>query len=505
MKILSAQHIREADQYTISHEPIHSLDLMERAASTCVRRIKQYSNTDIPVVIICGKGNNGGDGLAIARLLAEDGYQVEVCILDYTTGSSDDFAANLERLTRQGKTSIRHIASASAIALPGRCIIIDAILGTGINKPAEGLIGDTIQLINNSNQRIISVDVPSGLRTDEPTGPRETVVKAWRTLTFQQPKLAFMFPESGDYTGDFEVLDIGIDTSFIPESTCTYFYITASTIQPLLKKRPKFSHKGIYGHALLLAGSYGKMGAAVLSASAALHSGAGLLTAHIPACGYQIMQATLPEAMVSIDQEAEHLSILPAMDPYDAVGMGPGIGTAAATAQLVKQVIQSVSSGLVLDADALNILAQQRTWLEFLPPLTILTPHPKEFDRLTGKHETSWQRLDTARKLAKKNNLVIVLKGAHTATVLPDGSVWFNSTGNPALAKGGSGDVLTGIITGLLARGYEPAVAASLGVYVHGLAADQAVRTIHAESLLASDVIAHISAALQLLYGSNEA
>ncbi len=502
MKILSAQQIRQADQHTISHEPIRSIDLMERAAAVCAARIQQYSPAGTPIIIICGKGNNGGDGLAIARLLSATGYQVQVCILDYTPHESEDFTANLERLTDQAAAAIWRIATASDIVLPAGSIVIDAILGTGINKPAEGLIADTIRRINDSGLRIISIDVPSGLRTDEPTSAKDAVVRAWRTLTFQQPKLAFMFPESGEYTGEFDVLDIRIDTSFIPESTCTYFYVSASTLQPLLKTRSKFSHKGTYGHALLIAGAYGKMGAAVLAASACLRSGAGLLTAHIPACGYQIIQTSLPEAMVSIDAGQDQVTTAPAMDLYNAVGIGPGIGTADATARLLKQVIQSVSGSLVIDADALNILARQRTWLEFLPPLTILTPHPKEFDRLTQKHDSSWQRLDTAQQLAKKNNLVIVLKGAHTATVLPDGSVWFNSTGNPALAKGGSGDILTGIVTGLLARGYAPAVAACLGVYLHGLAADMAVRSIHAESLLASDVIAHISAAFQQMYGT---
>ncbi|MBS1593427.1 MAG: NAD(P)H-hydrate dehydratase [Bacteroidetes bacterium] len=500
MKILSAPQIREADQYTISHERIPSLDLMERAAAACVQAIQRLAPGVSQAAIVCGKGNNGGDGLAVARLLADRGYKVQVYILDYTPAASDDFAANLARLSAQAKVAITYLGSAADMVLPDGGIVIDAILGTGINKPAQGLIADAIKLINSSGRRIISIDVPSGLRTDEPTMQKDEVVKAWRTLTFQQPKLAFMFPESGAYTGEFEVLDIGIDSSFIPESDCTYFYVSAATLLPLLKGRTKFSHKGTYGHALLLAGSYGKMGAAVLSASAALHCGAGLLTVHLPACGYQIMQTALPEAMVSIDREEEHISTLPDMNPYTAVGIGPGIGTDPATAQLVKQVIQAVSGKLVVDADALNILSEHKTWLEFLPPLTILTPHPKEFDRLTQKHDSSWARLETAQKLAMKNNLVIVLKGAHTATVLPDRSVWFNSTGNPALAKGGSGDVLTGILAGLLARDYEPAVAACLGVYLHGHAADIGVERIHTESFLASDVIHHISDAMRQIY-----
>lgn len=502
MKILSAPQIREADLYTISHERILSLDLMERAALAAMQAIQRLAPDVTRAAIVCGKGNNGGDGLAIARLMADQGYKVQVYILEYTPDASPDFAANLTRLTTQDKAALTYVKAASDMLLSDGSIVIDAILGTGLNKPAHGLIAEAIRHINSCGMHIISIDVPSGLRTDEATDTKTAIVKAWRTLTFQQPKLSFMFAESGEYTGEFEVLDIGVDTSFIPESASTYFYVSAHTLQPLLKGRSKFSHKGTYGHALLLAGSRGKMGAAALSASALLHSGAGLLTVHLPSCGYQIIQTTTPEAMVSTDLEQEYISTPPAMDPYTAVGIGPGIGTHPATAQLVKQVIQSVSDNLVIDADALNILSQNKTWLEFLPPLTILTPHPKEFDRLTQKHNSSWDRLQTAQKLAQKNNLVIVLKGAHTATVLPDGSVWFNSTGNPALAKGGSGDVLTGILTGLLARGYEPAVAACLGVYIHGLAADIGVERIHAEAFLASDIIRHISDAMRRIYDS---
>ena len=503
MKILSALQIREADAYTIEHEPVPSIDLMERAARCCADELIGH-HTETVFTILCGKGNNGGDGLAIARLLAARGASVQVCVLEYTESRSTDFAQNMERLTAQDKASITHVYSEDDIYISPDSTIIDAILGTGINKPTEGLIAAAIDKVNKSGIRVVAIDVPSGMNIDAPLFPRSSVIHAAVTLTFQQPKLAFMFPESAEYVGEFKVLDIGINNSFIPDTSCRYFYLQDDDIAPILRSRPKFSHKGTFGHSLLIAGSHGKMGAAVLSPAACLRSGTGLLTVHVPACGYQIMQTTLPEAMVSADGSSDHISTLPDTGPYSSIGIGPGIGTDASTARVVKQLIQSSPAPIVIDADALNILSENKTWLAFMPQLSILTPHPKEFDRLTKLHADSWERLESARALSQKHGIIIVLKGAHTAIVLPDGSVWFNSTGNPALAKGGSGDLLTGILTSLLARGYGPHIAAAIGVYLHGLAADMALRDINTESMIASDVVAHISSAFDYLYQYQE-
>jgi hydroxyethylthiazole kinase-like uncharacterized protein yjeF len=326
------------------------------------------------------------------------------------------------------------------------------------------------------------------------------VVKAKTTLTFQQPKFAFLFPESSEYVGEFKVLDIGLDSNFISSLDSPYYFLQTSDIKPKLLIRDKFSNKGTFGHALLICGAYGKMGAAVLSSHACLCSGTGLLTTHIPACGYEIIQTSLPEAMVSIDKNTEHLSLLPPLDSYNSIGIGPGLGKDPDTAKVVKQLIQTTPCPLIIDADALNIISENKTWLGLLPPRTILTPHPKEFDRMTKKHTNSWERLRSAQALAHKHSIIIVLKGAYTATVMPDRRVWFNSTGNAALAKGGSGDVLTGVITALVSRGYEPGDAAFIGVYLHGLSADIAITEIHPESLLASDVVDHISDAFRHLY-----
>ena len=502
MKILSAVQIRAADQYTISNEPIASIDLMERAASACTEYILESSRPDDRYIVVCGKGNNGGDGLAIARMLAHASHHVDIYILEYTEGGSPDFEQNLELLKQIPSLRIHHITSATDFKIDSGkgTIIIDAIFGTGINKPTDGLIAEVIELINRSGANIISIDVPSGLPVDELMPKKWSVIKANTTLTFQQPKLAFLFPESGDYVGECKVLNIGIDEKYIASLESQYYLLQDRDIMPLMKTRSKFSHKGTYGHSLLISGSYGKMGAAMLSSHACLCSGTGLLTTHIPSLGYQIIQTALPEAMVSIDPTAEHITTLPPLAPYTSIGIGPGIGQHADTAKVLKLLIQSTPCPLVIDADALNIISENKTWLGFLPPRSILTPHPKEFDRLTEKHNNSWERLATAQALAHKHSIIIVLKGAYTATVMPDRTVWFNSTGNPALAKGGSGDVLTGIITALISRGYEPSDAAFLGVYLHGLAADIAIQDIHPESLLASDVIAYISEAFEYLY-----
>ena len=502
MKILSAAQIRQADQYTISHEPIASIDLMERAASACVEYILESNKPDTRYIVVCGKGNNGGDGLAIARMLKHADQHVDVYIVEYTATSSADFITNLGLLRNIPSLSLHYINNANELAISNdeHSVIIDAIFGTGINKPTDGLVADVISSINKSGKPIIAIDVPSGLPIDETMPSKWNIVKASLTLTFQLPKLSFLFPEGGEYVGVLKVLDIGINKKYIESVESQYNFLQDKDISALLLPRSRFSHKGTFGHSLIISGSYGKMGAAVLSSHACLSSGTGLLTTHIPKCGYEIIQAALPEAMSSIDSAIGHISTLPSLEPYTSIGIGPGIGKQPDTAQVVKLLIQSTPCPLVLDADALNIISENKTWLGFLPPRSILTPHPKEFDRLTEKYTDSWKRLKSAQELAHKYSIIIVLKGAYTATVMPDKSVWFNSTGNPALAKGGSGDVLTGIITGLISRGYEPSDAAFLGVYLHGLAADLAVLDINPESLLASDVIAYISEAFNYLY-----
>jgi NAD(P)H-hydrate epimerase len=502
MKIFSAEQIRECDAYTIKHEPIASIDLMERAAMACIKHIVKNSSIDSEFEIFCGKGNNGGDGLAIARFLIKRNYSVKVYIVNHSENASEDFNINLERLKELKPEAIYHVAKEedlNQVDVLRNTVFIDAIFGTGLNKPLHGLAASVVNFINSFKVPVISIDIPTGLFTDKPNEASDVIVRCSVALSFQFPKLSFLMPQNGFYVPAFEILDIELDKEFIKKTFSPYYYITKSDLQPLLKRRLKFSHKGNFGHALLVAGAYGKMGAAVMAAKACMRSGAGLLTVQAVKKGIDTLQSSVPEAMVNADDNEEIITQLPSLDKYNAVGIGPGIGTHPETQSVIKKLL-NYTVPVVFDADAINILANNKTWLSFLQPNTILTPHVKEFDRLTQKHANDFERLESAKQFSVKHNCILVLKGAYTQIAMPDGNVFFNSTGNAGLAKGGSGDTLTGIILGLLARGYTPPQAALLAVYIHGSAADLSLKKIHIESLLATDVIAKLPKAFEKLY-----
>ncbi len=491
MKILSTQQIREADSYTIKHEPISSLDLMERASKAFVRWFCEQFVTTRPVAIFCGKGNNGGDGLAIARLLCERAYQVQVYIIEHAAMASQDFEANLVRL--KNHTQPLEIKAASDLPpLTANHIIIDAMLGSGLSRPTQGILAETIRALNDLGNTIVSVDIASGLYADQPNHEDDVIIKPQYTVSFQFAKLAFMLPQNASYTGSWHVVDIGLHSTFIAEIETPYQLTTPSDAEGRIIARQKFSHKGTFGHALIVAGSYGKIGAAVLAGKACLRSGVGLLTMHIPNCGYEIMQISIPEAMTTVDQNQKYISETPTPDMYSAIGIGPGIGQETMTVQALEQLLKCVKAPLVIDADALNILSQNPHLLPLLHPKTILTPHPKEFERLAGKTSNEFERLTRARDFAIKHQVIVCLKGANTAGVLSNGDVHFNTTGNPGMATGGTGDVLTGIITSLLAQGYTPENAAIFGVYQHGLAGDRAANQKGMTALIASDLVENL-------------
>lgn len=507
MKILQSQQIREADKYTIEHEPITSLDLMERAASSIADIITERYNTDTVFKIVCGLGNNGGDGLALARLLYNRFFtNVEVYIVRYSDTASEDFKTNLPyintdkiRVQEISRTEDLNYLRVRAEDRNKKVIYIDAILGTGLNRPLEGLIAETVNCMNQQPTTIISIDVPTGLYCDELNSLEDIIIKADHTFTFQFPKLSFMFPETAECVGEFSVLDVGIHPQYMEEVKTKNYFITKSDVLCFLKKRNKASHKGHFGHALIVAGSYGKTGAAVLSAKGCLKAGVGLLSVHIPECGYNILQTTVPEAMVETDSEAKFISDNIILEKYHAVGIGPGMGTEPQTQNVVKLIIQNARQPLVFDADAINCIAENKTWLSFVPPNSIFTPHPREFERLTEKSDSSVQRLQLLRNFPIRYGVYVVLKGAHTAISTPDGSIHFNSTGNPGMATAGSGDVLTGIITSLLAQGYSSFEACTLGVYLHGLAGDFAAHEKSEESMVASDIAEHLANAFKFL------
>lgn len=501
VKIFSPEQVRKADSYTIINEPIASIDLMERAAGACVSWFNKYQNQNAEkVIVFCGPGNNGGDGMVIARKLHEQKIKVTAIIPDETAAFSPDFATNLER-AKISNVDIQTYESLNVNLLGENTLIFDALFGSGLSKPLEGKYKELVELINKSECITISIDIPSGLYAGKPSDmSKNTVVKSDYTLSFQFPKLSFLFPENEYFVGSWHVLPIGLHPEFIQSEPCRDFLIEFDDVKSMLKPRAKFSHKGTFGHTLLIGGSKGKIGAAVLMSKACLHSGAGLVTAHLPGCGYSILQTAVPEVMVSTDADENECSQLPKTEPYSAIAAGPGLGISKATANMLKHLIQEASVPLVLDADALNILADNKTWLAFLPKGTILTPHPGEFARLAGKTTNSFERLEILRNFCIKYNLNIVLKGANTVICSPLGNCYFNPTGNPGMATGGSGDVLTGLIAGLLAQGYNPTEACILGTYLHGRAGDYSSNEKGYEALVATDIIQNFGKAFIELY-----
>ena len=515
MKILPVEKIREADAFTIENEPIDSVDLMERAASKVYEWfMKRCKTKEVSVKIFCGIGNNGGDGLALARMLYFSGIIPQVFIVRYSDKMSRDCEINFTRLKEETEVPMYDIFSEDDFPqIYDNDIVTDAIFGSGLNRPIEGFTAELINYINKSNAIKIAIDIPSGLiletqklRNSESqksqqltANSQQPIAKVDYTLSFQFPKLAFMFPEYDAFIGKWEVLDIKLHKDFIDNVETLNFYTTEDVVKPIIRKRTKFSHKGTYGHALLVAGSSGKTGAALLAAEACMRTGVGLLTAHLPKDALLPMQVYLPEAMTSIDKSDTHCTEINDIIPYTAIGVGPGIGKNEETVTLLKKIIQEATRPLVLDADALNILADNPTWLSFLPDNTILTPHPKEFDRMFGMTNNSYERLELQRKMSVVHNIIIVQKGAHTAITFPNGTCFFNSTGNPGMATAGSGDVLTGMILSLLAQRYTPQEAALLGVYLHGKAGDVAAEKLGMESMIARDIIGNLKVGIETL------
>ncbi len=478
--------------HTPSSIPIDSIDLMERACLAFVQWFVERFDASQKVGIICGTGNNGGDGLGIARLLNDWGYLVKVWIVRGPVKETDDFRANFTRIP--GKVTVIDFVSSQEDIFSDRHILIDAIFGSGLSRPAEGIYAQAFQMINASGKKCVAVDIPSGLFGDRHS--EGNVIHADFTVSFELPKLAFLFPENHRYVGSWHIVDIGLSKTFIKEASATHYYLTGKSVRKILKHRLTFDHKGNNGRALLMAGSYGKMGAAVLASRAALRAGIGLLTVHIPKVGYSIIQSTVPEAMTSVDPEEAMLTTCPPTDSFDAIGIGPGIGQDERTLPALKDLFLA-GKPLVIDADALNILGSHRELLNNLPEGCILTPHPREFERIAGTWKNDFDRLEKLVTLSRETRCVVILKGAYTSIATPTGEVFFNSTGNPGMATGGSGDVLTGILTSFLAQKYSVECAAILGVYLHGLAGDLAARDKSMNSLIASDIIEFLPSAFK--------
>ena len=507
MKIHSTIQIKDLDQYTIENEPIESVELMNRASSIFFERFCSEVSQNARIFIFAGFGNNGGDALAVARFLYESGYKSVFAYLFNTENKlSPDCAA--QKAALQEIPDIKFIEITSKYTPPvikENDVVIDGLFGSGLTRPLSGGFASVVKFINNSKARVYSIDIPSGLfGEDNAENNPEAIVKADKTFTFQSPKLSFLLSENADYTGDWEILDIGLHPYILQKTPTPYHYTEKNEILKILKKRPKFAHKGHFGHSLIIAGSKGKMGAAILAAKACLKSGSGLLTCHVPGCGYPIMQTAFPEAMVSIDTMDDRISEIPDNpEQFDVIGIGPGIGQSQESLNVLETLLAFYKKPLVIDADALNLIAKNEQLKKSIPPKSILTPHPKEFDRIAGNSDSSYERLQKARELAKELDCYIVLKGAYTVVISPDTECWFNPTGNPGMATAGSGDVLTGVITGLLAQKYTPYASCILGVYIHGLAGDLCLKSESVESLTASDLIKHIGSAFKFSFFNN--
>lgn len=503
MKVLTTEQIRELDAYTIENEPISSLDLMERVARTITRAIAERWPSATPVKVFCGPGNNGGDGLAVSRLLGEQGYDVETFLFNTNDHLSQDCSTNAIRLKEgiSGVTFHEITQDFTPPVLTEHTLVIDSLFGTGLNKPLTSGFASLVKYINASPAEVVSIDIPSGLMSEDNTyNIKEHIIRANLTLTLQLPKLSFFFKETQDFLGKTETLDIHLSAEGLKNITERYAVTEEDDMKSILLPRDRYSHKGMMGHGLLIAGSKGMAGASLLAARACLRSGIGKLTIHAPAVNNEILQLGVPEAIISEDANNDIFSQAVVPEEYNAVAIGPGLGQAPATEQaFIEQISNSRSLPLVLDADALNILAVKKSWLEQIPKNSILTPHPKELDRLLGRSENSYQRLSKARERAMHSQLYIIIKGCNTAIVTPTGYVYFNPTGNPGMATAGSGDVLTGILLGLLARGYTPENACRLGVYLHGLAGDIAAKDLGEESLLAGDIVNYLPKAFKQL------
>jgi len=505
MKIFSAEQLYEADKTTVEKQGITSEALMERAGTQIFNWLHQrMQGAPVPIHIFCGIGDNGGDGLVVGRLLIEHGYNVIVYVVNCSEKRSKNFLLNYDKIKNVTKKwPILMKSEADFPEINPDDIIVDAVFGIGLNRCPGGWVKKLIQYFNANKAFKLAVDIPSGLFSNSPLEDKEAVLKADHTLTFQVPKLSFFLPETAPFVSNFDVLDIGLDLEFLQNTEPLAQLISKPEAQLFYQPREKFGHKGTYGHALIVAGSYGKMGAAVLSTAAAFRIGAGLVSAFIPKCGYTILQTAIPEAMVITDKEEEFISDISLNFQPSAIGIGMGFGKNKASVDALKGIFKKKNIPFVIDADALNIISENKELLKLIPKNSVLTPHPGELKRLIGDWKNDYDKVEKVKKFSNKHNVVVIIKGAYTISVYGD-KLYINASGNPGMATAGSGDALSGIITGLLSQGYDPLQASVFGVYMHGLAGDIASQQMGYEAIMAGDIIDNISEAYLDLFASDE-
>lgn len=496
MKIFSAEQIKAWDRYTIEHTPITSVDLMERAAKGFVHQLLHLYPGE-RFLIFCGSGNNGGDGLAIARLLSQQNFQVEVWLVK-GKALSRDAQKNYDRLVAtncpiKSITSDTPMEESEWLRINAQSLVlIDALLGTGLNRKAEGLYAECIHRINATQKKTVAVDIPSGLSADLAAREGQVIIRASETITFQVPKRSFFYNNTYPYVGNWYVVNIKLSDVYENQTASAIHFTQWQQIKEIYKPRSPFAHKGNFGKALLIAGSYGMMGAAVMAAKACLRSGVGLLKVYTPSCGIEILQTSVPEAMVLTDSAEKEFSIVPDTASYQSIGIGPGWHESDQALQFLRDIFNTAKVPMVIDAGALNVLSRDSSLLKHIPKGSILTPHKREFDRLAGKELSQEQQEEQAMAWAKQYELQFILKGKYSAVVLSDGTIHYNSTGNAGMAKGGSGDCLTGVLLALLAQGYSSQHAAILGTFIHGYAGDEAAEIHSQEAMLPSDLIDNI-------------
>ncbi|WP_299381363.1 NAD(P)H-hydrate dehydratase [uncultured Lacinutrix sp.] len=507
MKIFSKEQIYEGDKLTQEKQKISSTDLMERAGMQIFNWIHtRMQGAQVPIHVFCGIGNNGGDGLVVARHLITHGYNVNTYIVNCSDKRSKDFLINYDRVknvTKDWPTLLSCEEDFSAITINEKDIIVDAVFGIGLNRPVDAWVKGLFNFFRATKAFTLSIDLPSGLATDKSVEDSEAVVNAGYTLSFQTPKLVFFLPETAKYTVQWEVLDIGIDPEYLFTTVTEADLIGKNEVLPIYKPREKYSHKGTFGHSLIIGGSYGKIGAVALASRSVLAVGAGKVTAYMPKCGYIPLQTAFPEAMVITDEDDEKITKITFDIEPTVIGIGVGLGTDTKTVAAMEAFLKSNKKPLVIDADGLNILAKKKALLKLLPELTILTPHPKELERLVGKWDNDFDKLKKTKAFAKKYKVIVVIKGANTITVFDD-KLYVNATGNPGLATAGTGDVLTGMLTGLISQGYDPLQATLFGVYLHGKSADILIEQLGYQSIIASNVIEGISLAYLDLFKQPE-
>jgi len=493
VKIFSAEQMRNADKATIQLQNITSLELMERAATQIFNLIHQrLQGAPIPIHVFCGLGNNGGDGLVISRLLLEHGYHVKTYIVNFSENRSKDFLENYDRLKAIASEWPEQLKSENDLPeIKKEDMVIDAIFGIGLNRPIVSWVTHLIKHINAARCFTLSIDVPSGLYADKAPEDPEGVIFASITVTFQLPKLIFFLPQTGQYTQELEVIDIGLDRGYISQTPGYAELISKHEVLSLYRPRHKFAHKGNYGHSIIIGGSYGKMGSVVLATESALRIGAGLVTAYVPECGYQILQTSIPEAMVITDDEDDYITKITLDIEPTAIGIGVGLGVKEKTIEGFKTFLEHYKGSLVIDADGINILAKEPAFLKLMPPRTVLTPHIGELKRLIGAWEDDFDKIEKVRNLSNTYDCIVVVKGANSLIIYKE-HMYVNTSGNPGMATAGSGDVLTGMITGLIAQGYDALSAAVFGVYLHGSSGDIAIKETGYQGLIASDIVSHI-------------